>query len=155
MAKRRGKRRYSGLVSLPGLGFLNTLTKGSVSAQDALVGAGAGMAGALVIKALVNKFLLGRVPAIVLQYFPLVGSLGAGAALYYLQKKKKPARAKGHLIGAAAAGIGITTWDFIKAKVGPMLPMGWSLDDYVSIPGLAYGYGGGNYSGVLIDNPSP
>jgi len=148
MAKKR-KSSYRGYVNAP-FGFVKAL-QGSVNAADVLVGAIIGLVGGGVVKMLLNKLpFTATLPAFVKKAVPGLSSVGAGAALYYLQKQSP--RGKSHFVGATAAGATVLTWDMLK---GTELGKKLGFDDYVSIPGLsAYYPGYSAYDGVIVDNPA-
>lgn len=159
MARKRRRSSFRGLVQVPGLGFLNAY-KGSVSVMDVGVGLLAGMAGTAGLKWVINKLNAsspGAVPEVVAKALPALGGVATGVALYYVEKKS--ARAKGHLVGASLAGLGLASWDLIK-KQFPTL----GLSDLVMVPGLGWAYNGvivdnpaahlNAYNGVIVDNPA-
>ncbi len=119
------------------------------SGMDIAVGALAGMAGALGVKWVANKFLAGKLPPIVMKYFPLVGTSIAAAGLYFGQKKSY--RAKGHAIGAITAGIAVTGWDVLRAQFP-------ALAEVVSYNYSNYGLLQNDYApsinGLIVDDTS-
>jgi len=150
-----------GLVDVPGLsdlsGYFPKVLGEKVNSTDVLVGAGLGMAASGALTWLANMLfapkpggdlateqnkvkMLGWAK----KAMPLVGSFLSGTVLFAVQQKASPERAQGHAIGAMAAGVGLTTWDLLKAQFSAQL------GDYslVQIPGYSaapsipyYGYG--------------
>lgn len=137
MARRR-RRRYNGIVQLPGMGFINK----SVNTTDILVGAALGFAGTGALKLLGNKFLASKVPDIVLKGAPLVGGIVTGGIAYALQVKKNKSRATGHLTGAILAGASVQVWDVLKTNMPAYF------GDVVSL-------NLGRYGGLLVDSNTP
>lgn len=121
---RRHRRRYHGIVKIPGLGFLNK----SVNSTDLLIGAGVGLAGTAVAKWALKTFMPAAPTPVAgygafdvssaLKYAtPLLGGAIVGTAAYFLQKKGNPSRATGHLVGALAAGASVTVMDVLRDQV--------------------------------------
>jgi len=138
MARRR---HYRGLVRFPGLGTLSMPS--SVKPMDVALGVGLGLAGGIALNkgaAAAKITLPSMVPA------PLLGGLASAAVLYLAQKKKNPARAYAHALGAALGGLAV-----------------WAYGQIQSMPSLAaYGYGRygedlrtlpAGFGGVILDNP--
>lgn len=148
MARRR--RRYHGITSIS-LGNLPVGLNDHVAVQDVLLGIVAGLGASAVLKGLLNKFLPVQYaqlknaagPAV-----PLLASAGAGAALYMLQKGSD--RAKGHAVGAVAAGLAVTVMGYLP-KVASMIPgVPFDFSDVVSV-----NLGGlGGYGGLLVADSS-
>lgn len=119
-------------LKFPGM----TLFRGSASTADVAVGAFIGMAGIAGVKFVVNKWLVGKVPALALRALPALSGALTGAVL--LTVGKGNAKARGHALGAVLAGVTINVWDEIRAQVP-------QLADLVSVR-LS------NYGGMLVDD---
>jgi hypothetical protein len=118
MAKRRHHRRrkhYGSQVQIPFSGVMDVLGS-HVKGTDVVVGALLGLAGSGLAKSLAAQLLPSGLPAIVDQFWPIVGSAAAGTALYLFQKKGNRSRAQAHLIGALTAGVGVSTWTLLQAQ---------------------------------------
>lgn len=185
-----------------GMGAFLDPVLGEVKGQDVLLGAVAGLAGSGLVQWAFNKITFDakdqdgkNVPdpkdatktlqvGLLDKQGPLgnaailapaiTGSL-AGVALYMAQKNTALARAKGHLVGAVAAGVGVTAWEALKQMYpssfpsAPMIPAlqakGYS--NYVTLPSMAnyveknlgLGIIGQNpampFAGVIGNNPIP
>ncbi len=153
MARRR--RRFHGMVQIPGLGVLNK----SVNTTDVLMGVALGFAGSAAVKAVSTKMLPGKVPDIVLKNTPVVGGLLAGAGAYFLESRKNMGRANAHLFGAAMAGITVQLWGYAKTSMPSYF------GDVVSVRRNGYNgrygmlmnsatpaMGPGAYAGLLVDD---
>ena len=106
--RRKHKKGFGDFVTLP-LGNLVSDIQGSVKGTDALVGAGAALAGVAALN-WVKKQSWGSFLAtntMLVRITPLLAGILAGVGLYFADKKllKMPGRAAGHAVGAAAAGI--------------------------------------------------
>lgn len=131
-------RRFSSIVDIPGLGDITSVFKSSVKGTDVLVGAIASLAGIYAVKYVQNKFLVGKLPEIVLRFTPAISGALTGTALYMLQKKKNRGRATGHAIGAVSAGLAINAINELKAKFP-------ELADVVDL----------RLAGVIVDDATP
>jgi hypothetical protein len=120
---RRHRRHYRGLVRFPGLGRLPSLS-GSVKTQDVLIGAALGLAGSVGLQLGANKLAAGgtNVPAFLTSGSPLVGGGVTAGALYFLERKKNPARAAGHAIGAGLAGLAVWGFGMLQQAVATASP---------------------------------
>lgn len=135
---------------------LNSSYKG----MDLLVGAGAGLVGTLGVKWAANKFLAGKLPAVVMSYFPVFGAAAVAAALYFGEKKS--ARGAAHAIGALTAGLSVSGWAMLQQQFPSLASVvAFQYDGY----GRPYGnYGilqndyapamGRGYQGLLVDDTS-
>lgn len=140
MAKRR-RRSYRDYVQIPGLSAIPGVNS-SVKGMDVLVGAGAGVLGAELVKMAADKLnLTSKLPEALAPFLPSLTSAAAGFALYYGQKQS--ARATGHLVGALAASVAAAVPP-VKAKLG--------FSDVVSLRLSQYA---GRYGGVLVDENTP
>jgi Kef-type K+ transport system membrane component KefB len=145
--------RYAGL-SLGALPLVGESVKGT----DVLVGVLAGIIGAAGVKAIAQKVLppetwlkLKESLGIAL---PLAGGVSVAAILYYAQKGMDKDRATGHAIGAAAAGLVVTTVSYLKDKEFLGLkfdapPVQLSLSDY---NGLLVDNANRSMNGLIVDN---
>lgn len=116
---RKHRRRYGSVVSV-GLGRLPILNS-SVSFKDAAIGVGLGLVGSALLKGLVKKFApsaYASAAGAVGQFMPAVAGIGAGAILYYAQKKTHSAT--GQAAGAVLAGLALSLWDFAKNNLATM-----------------------------------
>lgn len=114
--RRRYRRRYGALEVIPGLGGVMSTLKSHVKGTDVVVGGLAALAGIWGVKKVMNTYLVGKVPEIVLRVTPALSGVLAGTALYYLQKKGNRARGMGHAIGAVSAGIAINAMNELKVQ---------------------------------------
>lgn len=105
MARRR--RHYRGLVRFPGLGRLSLPS--SVKPVDVIVGLGLGIAGSIGLQIGASKLAAGgtSLPSFLTSGSPIVGGAATAAAVYLVEKKKNPARAAGHALGALLGGLGV------------------------------------------------
>lgn len=144
MARRR--RRYGGIVSV-GLGRLPVINS-SVSFKDAAIGVGLGLLGSALLKGLAKRFLpsvYAQAAGAVGQFMPALAGIGAGAVLYYAQKKT--ARATGQAAGAVLAGLALSAWDFARSRLATM---GGGVLDFSGTVGVNLG----NPYGMLIRDDS-
>ena len=145
--RRRSKRYGSAVeVSLGNLPFMND----SVNVMDLLIGIGVGLLGSAVVKGVFKKVapaFYAQVAGTIGAAMPAVTGTAAAAALYYAQGKSS--RARGHAVGAAAAGIALAGWDLLKANLGAVSPY-LDFSEVVSVNMGGYG----NYGGVLINDQS-
>lgn len=151
MARRRRHRRYGSAVevSLGNLPFMND----SVNVMDLLIGIGAGLLGSAVVKGVFKKVapaFYAQVAGTLGAAMPALTGTAAAAALYYAQGKSP--RAKGHAVGAAAAGVALASWDLLKANLGAVSPY-LDFSEVVSV-NMGGWNGYGNYGGVLINDRS-
>ncbi len=122
----------------------------SVNVMDVLIGIGAALIGSALVKGIFKKVA----PAIYAQVATTVGAAlpavtgGVVAAGLYLGQGKS-SRARGHAVGAAAAGIALAGWDLAKAQLGTISPY-LDFSEVVSVNMGGYG----NYGGVLINDRS-
>ena len=123
MARKHRRHHMRGLVRFPGLGRLPSLS-GSVKTQDVLIGAALGLAGSVGLQVGANKLAAGgtNVPAFLTSGSPLVGGGVTAAGLYFLERKKNPARAAGHAIGAAVAGLAVWGFGMLQQAVATAAP---------------------------------
>jgi hypothetical protein len=119
----RHRRHYRGLVRFPGLGALPSLS-GSLKTQDVVVGAALGLVGSIGLQVGANKLAAGgtNVPAFLTSGSPLVGGGVTAGALFLAQRKRNPARAKGHAIGAALAGLAVWGFGMLQTAVATAMP---------------------------------
>lgn len=144
MARRR--KRYGGIVSV-GLGKLPVINS-SVSFRDAAIGVGLGLLGSALLKGLAKRFLpqvYAQAAGAVGQFMPALAGIGAGAVLYYAQKKT--ARATGQAAGAVLAGLALSAWDFARARLSTV---GGGVLDFSGTVGVNLG----NPYGMLINDRS-
>lgn len=127
------RRHYRGLVKFPGLGFLPKVPS-SVKPADVAVGVGLGIAGTLALGKVAT--MTPMLPAIVTDNMGIAGGVASAALLYVAQKKKNPARAAGHAIGALLGAAAVWLTPKISAAAG--------MAGLVKFPGL---------NGVLMQNP--
>lgn len=176
---------------------------GEVKGQDVLLGAVAGLAGSGLVQYVFNKITfdakdaagtaipdpkdatkslkvgllspMGPLGKAAILAPAITGSL-AGVALYMAQKNTALSRAKGHLVGAVAAGVGVSAWDYLKQMypdnfpAAPVVVEPKALDgysNYVTLPSmrnyveknLGLGIIGQNpampFSGMIGNNPIP
>lgn len=111
-------RKFHALDIVPSLsGITDSVTKPfktPVKGVDVAVGAGAAMAGIWATKTIINKYLVGKIPASVQNYVPAIAGVLTGAALYMAQKKSS--RAAGHAVGAISTGVAINAWNLLKTQ---------------------------------------
>jgi hypothetical protein len=145
--RRHHRRHYGSQVTIPFAGALDVL-KSNVKGTDVVVGALLGLAGSGLAKAAANKLMPSGLPAIVSQFWPVVGSALAGTALYMMEKKGNKSRAEGHLLGALTAGVGVSAWSMLQAQFPD------SFSDVVALRYSGYrGYQGyPGYGSVLIND---
>lgn len=149
-SRRRRHKRYGSAVevSLGSLPFMND----SVNVMDVLIGIGASLLGSAVAKGIFKKVapeMYMKLATTVGAAMPIVTGSVVAAGLYYAQGKSS--RARGHAVGAAAAGIALGGWDLLKAQLGSVSPY-LDFSEVVSVNMGGYGYG--NYGGVLINDNS-
>lgn len=152
MSRRRRHKRYGSAVevSLGSLPFMND----SVNVMDVVIGIGAALLGSAVAKGIFKKVapeMYMKVATTVGAAMPMVTGGIVSAALYYGQGKSS--RAKGHAVGAAAAGLALGGWDLLKAQLGSVSPY-LDFSEVVSVNMGNWGGGLGNYNGVLINDNS-
>jgi len=146
------RRSYRGLVKFPGLGFLPKVPS-SVKPVDVALGVALGLAGSVGIKKATDAISAGgtKLPAFVTAGGPIVGGAASAAILYYAQKKKNPARAAGHALGALLGGLAVYAYQMLQSS--------GMLAGLVKFPGL-----GGVYmqnprlaafNGPIFQNPNP
>lgn len=202
MSRRRKHRRshsmsrYHRRSHRRGMGAFLDPVLGEVKGQDVLLGAVAGLAGSGLVQWAFNKItfdkkdkdgnvIAGEKVGLLSADGPLgkaailapaiTGSL-AGVGLYMAQKNTALSRAKGHLVGAVAAGVGVSAWEYLKQMypdqfpaapvvVEPKAVSGYS--NYVTLPSmrnyveknLGLGLIGQNpampFSGVIGNNAIP
>lgn len=148
MARRR---RYHGITSVS-LGQFPIGLNDSVTVMDVLAGAAVGVAGSALLKGLLNKFggeTYAKLKGSVGPAMPLLASVGTAAALYYAQKGSN--RARGHAVGAVAAGAAATLLGYLpKLTEAAGVTQYFDFSDVVSV-----NLGGlGNYSGLLVADQS-
>lgn len=105
---------------------------------------------------------------------PAITGTLAGVALFMAQKQTALSRAKGHLVGAVAAGVGVTAWEALKQRYPASFPDAPTIEalqpkvegysNYVTLPSmsnyvernLGLGLIGQNPSmrGVIANNPA-
>ena len=157
--RHRRSRRYGSVVTIPGLSAIPIIND-DVRVSDVAVGIGVGVFGAALLKGVLKKALYDAAKPTdnmwtkfndaVGAFVPAVLGVGAGAALYYGQKKSK--RGAGHAAGAALAGVALSlkSWaaqqDFAKAKSDGSQP----LLDFSEVTQLNLG----NYRGLLVQDHS-
>ena len=109
-------RRYRGLVKFPGLGGIS-IPK-SVNPVDVAVGVALGFAGSGAIKAGAAKLAAGgtKIPDFIVSAGPVMGGAATAALLYMAQKKKSPARAAGHAVGALLGGLAVSGWSMLQSS---------------------------------------
>ncbi len=143
MARRR---HYRGLVRFPGLAGLKL--PASVKPTDVLVGIGLGLAVSIGLKKAAEMSGL-ALPSIASN--PLVGGAASAAVLYFAQKKKAPARAGGHAVGALLGGAAVLAYGELQSRgmLGDMrtLPPGYGAPLFDN-PRLQ------SYGGAIFDNPN-
>lgn len=171
-----------------GMGAFLDPVLGEVKGQDVLLGAVAGLAGSGLVQWAFNKItfekkddagkpipvdaadpskgnqkvglLSGDGPlgkAAILQP-AITGSL-AGVALFMLQKNTALSRAKGHLVGAVAAGVGVSAWEYLKQTYPDTFPAAPSLEtkgysSYVTLPSMRNYVEKNLGLGLIEQNPS-
>lgn len=109
---------------------------------------------------------------------PAITASLAGIGLYMAQKNTAASRGKGHLVGAVAAGVGVSAWDYFKQMYPAQFPdapevvkpkdvKGYGYSNYVTLPSmrnyveknLGLGIIGQNpampFSGVIGNNAIP
>ena len=168
-----------------GMGAFLDPVLGEVKGQDVLLGAVAGLAGSGLVQWAFNKITveakvdgkpvpdpadatknlrvgllsdqgpLGK--AAILQP-AITGSL-AGVALFMLQKNTALSRAKGHLVGAVAAGVGVSAWEYLKQTYPDTFPAAPSLEtkgysSYVTLPSMRNYVEKNLGLGLIEQNPS-
>jgi hypothetical protein len=105
---------------------LNPLAAKPVLSTDVLLGAAVGALGGGVVAKGVNKFLAGKLPAVVANNMGyLVGPL-AGLAAYFALRRSNQGKATGIFFGALAASVAQVAAD----KVAPMIP---GLSDLIEV----------------------
>lgn len=130
-------------LSLKGYGLINK----SVNSTDVLAGAAIGLVGSGVIKWGIKQLgLQDKLPVIVQNWMPLLGSTAAGSIAYALERKSNKSRAEGHLVGAIAAGASAQAWGMLKAQYPEYF------GDVVALRFAGYNRRG---MGVLVRNPTP
>lgn len=128
-------------LSLNGLGLLNK----SVNSTDVLAGMGIGVLGSGVVKWGIRSLgLQDKLPVLVQNWMPLLGSSAAGVAAYMLQGRSQ--RAYGHLVGAVAAGAAAQAWGLLKSQYPEYF------GDVVALRFQGYARNG---MGVLVRSPTP
>lgn len=151
MARRR--RHYRGITSVNLGGYLPVELDDNVKVMDVLAGAAVGVIGSAALKAVLNKFggdIYAKVKGTVGPAMPLVSGLATGLVLYYAQRNMNASRAKGHYVGAVAAGAAATVLAYAP-KLSEMLPAG--LLDFSDVVSVNLGYLGG-YNGLLVNDTS-
>lgn len=188
-----------------GMGAFLDPVLGEVKGQDVLLGAVVGLAGSGLVQWAFNKITFeaknadgsvkkttvdGKEAPLKVGLLDKEGPLGnaailapaitgslAGVALYMAQKQTALARAKGHLVGAVAAGVGVTAWEALKQmypssfpaapQIEALQPKTQGYSNYVTLPSmrnyveknLGLGIIGQNpampFSGVIGTNPIP
>lgn len=127
-------------LSLQGYGLLNK----SVNSTDVLLGALIGTAGSGGVKWAVRALgLQDKLPVLIQNWMPLIGSSLAGTAAYMLQGRSQ--KAYGHLVGAVAAGAAAQAWGLLKSQYPEYF------GDVVALRFQGYARNG---MGVLVRNPS-
>lgn len=137
---------YGAMVEIPGLSALEDLNvlNQTVNSTDVFVGAAAGAGAGVAVSGLIKKYILKDIKPedFLSKVMPLIGSIGAGAIMYFLQAKSAPGRAQGHLTGAIAGGAAMTAKDFLEKPIKDIM----KLEDVVE---MKYG----NYGGLIVDEP--
>jgi len=143
---RRRSRRFHGITSLNLSAFPVSLDD-SVTVMDVLIGAAVGLLGAGAVKGGFKKFapdMYNKVAGVVGPAIPILTGGISAALLYYAQKGS--ARARGHAVGAALAGVTLTLQAaFAKMNI-PML-------DFNEVVSLNLS-GMGGYNGLLVSDTS-
>lgn len=89
----------------------------AVRSNDVLLGVGLGMAASIVLKKAVT-WLPAGMQKFANTYWPIVGGLASGAALYMVQRRSNPVRGTGHLVGAVAGTAAVAISDMVIKKTG-------------------------------------
>jgi hypothetical protein len=145
MARRRRRRHYGGLVSIPAVGRLDMKslnpTGKTVRSDDVLMGAFGGLAGGLGVKYALSKAgILPKLPAFLLRNITATTTIAAGVLALMFRKNKSAGL--GNFVGAIAAGL--------TPVVGGVLVKTFpSFAGLVMVPQVG-GYG--RYGGLLIDD---
>lgn len=130
-------------LSLKGYGLMNK----SVNSTDVLVGALIGTAGSGVVKYVIRAVgLQDKLPVLVQNWMPLLGSAAAGSIAFMLERGSNRARAQGHLVGAVAAGAAAQAWGLLKSEYPEYF------GDVVALKFAGYGRNG---MGILVNSPTP
>lgn len=130
-------------LSLKGYGLMNK----SVNSTDVLIGAAIGTVGSGAVKYIIRAAgLQDKLPVLVQNWMPLIGSSLAGTAAYMLERKGNKSRAEGHLVGAVAAGVAAQAWGLLKSSYPEYF------GDVVALKFAGYGRNG---YGVLVNSPTP
>jgi len=151
MARRR--RRYHGITSVNLGGYMPVELDDNVKVMDVLAGAAVGVIGSAALKAALNKFggeVYAKIKDTVGPALPLLTGIGTGMVLYYAQRNMNSSRAKGHYVGAVAAGAAATVLAYAP-RLSAMLPAG--LVDFSDVVSVNLG-GMGGYSGLLVNDSS-
>lgn len=139
-----------------GFHSLNGALSASYRGQDLLIGAAAGLVGTLGVKWATNKFLAGKLPAIVTDNFPIFGAAATAAALYFGEKKS--AQGAAHALGAIVAGGAVVGWSMLQKQFASLADVvsfqydnygrqyGVLQNDYQPMPTMA------GYNGLIVDN---
>ncbi len=125
----RRHKSYRGLVRFPGLGFLPKVPS-SVKPVDVALGAGLGIAGTIGLNKLATA--VPSIPSVVTDNIGLAGGALTAGVLYFAQKRKNPARAAGHAIGALLGAAVVWATPKIMSMPG--------LSGLVRFPGLGAPY---------------
>jgi hypothetical protein len=162
MAKRRRRRSYGDIVTLNGLTDSFKAFKGSVKATDALLGAGAAIAGIAAVNYLKNMKDATGAPRIaflsnasIQQYMPAIAGVVAGlGGSMGAKAMKKPSHGPGIMVGAITAGAFLTALNYVKVKypvyfsdVVDLRLAGLLVDDVVR--------NSRGYNGLLVDDRAP
>ena len=143
MARRH---KYHGITSIS-LGEMPVKLDDQVKVQDVLLGVAAGLLASAGVKAVLNKFapdVYAKIKDTAGPAIPLLTGISAAAVLYYAQKGSS--MAKGHAVGAVAAGLAATLMSYLPSRKIPYL----DFSDVVSL-NLS---GVGGYSGLLVNDHS-
>ncbi len=152
MARRR---HYRGLVRFPGLGFLPKVPS-SVRPVDVAVGAGLGIAGTLALTKAAT--MTSAIPSIVTDNIGIAGGVVTAGALYFAQKRKNPARAAGHAIGALLGAAVVWATPKVVAAAGMAglinMPQGMGGPIFANPRTHASGAGLSGFRGPIFANPN-
>jgi len=159
-----------------GMGAFLDPVLGEVKGQDVLLGAVAGLAGSGLVQWAFNKITFDKKDAAGAATGDKVGLLSAdgplgkaailapaitaslaGVGLYMAQKNTAASRAKGHLVGAVAAGVGVSAWEYLKQMYPdqfPKAPQIKGYSNYVTLPSMSNYVEKNLGLGVIGQNPA-